>query len=418
MVAEIICVGTELLMGNTVNTNATFIARGLADLGISVYYQTVVGDNPARLTQAVHTALERSDIIITSGGLGPTEDDLTKETVVAAFGSELIEDPHSKARIQEYFDKFKKSGMGNREATVTQNNWKQAMIPKDGFAIDNYNGTAPGIVVEKDGKRAILLPGPPHELKPMFTDSVIPYLEKLSPDRLFSKMIKICGVGESSVETRILDIIDNQTNPTIAPYAKMGEVHLRITAKAASEAEADSLIEPVASELRKRFGQAIFTEDENVSLEEVIINMLKEKGLTVATAESCTGGLIAGRLINVPGASDCLNESYVTYSNEAKERILGVSHETLASHGAVSEETAREMAEGVAKAAGADVGISSTGIAGPGGGTDEKPVGLVYIGCSYKGKTEVRRFIFSGNRENNRNHTVQCALILLRDMLL
>ncbi len=411
MVAEIICVGTELLMGNTVNTNATFIARGLADLGISVYYQTVVGDNVGRLTEAVKTALGRSDIIITSGGLGPTEDDLTKETVCAAMGIDLVEDPHTKDRITELFKKF-------RGRTVTENNWKQAMIPAEGFAIDNDNGTAPGIVCEKDGKRAILLPGPPHELKPMFTEKVVPFLEKLQPSRLYSKMIKICGVGESNVETQILDIIDNQTNPTIAPYAKMGEVHLRVTAMASSRKEADALMEPVTAELRKRFGNSIFTEDENETIEDVVVKIMCERGLSIATAESCTGGLISGRLINVPGASYCLNESYVTYSNEAKERLLGVSHETLVSHGAVSEETAAEMAKGAARAAGADIGLSATGIAGPGGGTDTKPVGLVYIGCYCNGKTQVRRFEFSGNRENNRNHTVECALILLRDMLI
>ena len=411
MVAEIICVGTELLMGNTVNTNAAFLARGLADLGISVYYQTVVGDNVSRLTDAVHTALDRSDIVITSGGLGPTEDDLTKETVCAAMGIELVEDAHTRERIEAFFKRFK-------GRTITQNNWKQAMIPAEGFALDNDNGTAPGIVCEKNGKRAILLPGPPHELSPMFTDKVIPYLSKLQPDRLFSKMIKICGVGESNVETRILDIIDNQTNPTIAPYAKMGEVHLRITAKAASLKEAEALIEPVAGELRKRFGKSIYTEEEDITLEDVIIDMLRERKYTIATAESCTGGLIAGRLINVPGASYCINESYVTYSNEAKERLVGVSRETLAAHGAVSEETAAEMAEGAAKAAGTDVGISATGIAGPGGATEDKPVGLVYIGCCVKGRTQVRRFEFSGNRENNRRHTVECALIFLRDMLM
>ncbi|MBE6015930.1 MAG: competence/damage-inducible protein A [Lachnospiraceae bacterium] len=412
MVAEIICVGTELLMGNTVNTNAAYMGRRLADLGISLYYQTVVGDNVERLADTVKTALKRSDIIITSGGLGPTEDDLTKETVVEAMGSELIEDVHTRRRIEEFFSRFK--GIRN----VTVNNWKQAMIPKDGFAIDNDNGTAPGIVVEKDGKRAILLPGPPHEMKAMFEKDVVPYLEKLSTDKLYSKMIKIAGVGESNVETEILDLIDNQTNPTIAPYAKMGEVHLRITAKAASREEGDALIEPMADEIRKRFGRNIYTEDESVNLEDVIVELLTKEHLSIATAESCTGGLIAGRLINVAGASNCLNESYVTYSNEAKERLVGVSHDTLAAHGAVSEETAMEMAAGAAKAAGADVGISSTGIAGPGGGTPEKPVGLVYLGVSYKGQTYVRRLQLRGNRENNRNHTVEFALIFLRDVLL
>lgn len=412
MVAEIICVGTELLMGNTVNTNATFIARKLADLGISVYYQTVVGDNPGRLTEAVNIALKRADMIITSGGLGPTEDDLTKETIVKAMGSELIFDEHTKERILEYFTKL---GKADR---ITDNNWKQAYIPQDGFAIDNDNGTAPGIVCEKNGKIAVLLPGPPYEMKPMMENSVVPYLEKLQDEKLYSKMIKICGIGESALETQILDIIDNQTNPTIAPYAKLGEVNLRITAKAGSKDEADKLIAPVENELKKRFGKYIFAEDEFVSLEDAIVEILKSKGFTIATAESCTGGLMAGRLINVPGASSCLNESFVTYSNEAKMKRLGVKEETLKAFGAVSEQTAYEMAQGVAKATDSNVGLSSTGIAGPGGGTEEKPVGLVYVGCSINGVTKVRRFQFSGNRENNRNHTVQCALVFLRECLL
>lgn len=412
MVAEIICVGTELLMGNTVNTNATFIARKLADLGISVYYQIVVGDNPKRLTEAVKIALDRADMIITSGGLGPTEDDLTKETIVEAMGSKLIFDDHTKERIEEYFSKL------GKYKTISENNWKQAYIPEDGFAIDNENGTAPGIVCEKNGKIAVLLPGPPYEMKPMMENSVVPYLSKMQKDKLFSKMIKICGIGESSLETQILDIIDNQTNSTIAPYAKLGEVNLRITAKADSEYEAERLIEPVASELRKRFKNYIYAEDEFVTLEDAIVNMLKERNYTIATAESCTGGLMAGRIINVSGASDCINESFVTYSNEAKMKRLGVKEDTLQQYGAVSEQTAYEMAKGVANATDSNVGLSSTGIAGPGGGTKEKPVGLVYVGCSINGVTKVRKFQFSGNRENNRNHTVQCALVFLRECLL
>lgn len=411
MTVELVCVGTEILLGNIVNTNAAYLAEQCAMLGLSCYHQSVVGDNEQRMEETIRRAVSRSDIVILSGGLGPTKDDLTKEVTARVFDMELLEDPHTRARIQEYFDQ-------NHRGQITENNWKQAQVPEGAMVIDNYNGTAPGLILQKDGKTAILLPGPPNELKPMFERDIRPFLNRLEPEGIYSKMVKICGFGESKVESMITDILESQTNPTIAPYAKTGEVHLRITAKAINEETADAMMEPMMEELYRRFGSQIFTTEEAVTLEETIVELLKEKGKTVTTAESCTGGLVAGRLLNVPGASSIYMEGYITYSNEAKEKLLGVSHVTLEQYGAVSKETACEMAEGAAKAAGADLAISVTGIAGPDGGTKEKPVGLVYVGCYADGEARAYEFHFTGNRAKNRESTVAKALTILREALI
>ena len=411
MTVELVCVGTEILLGNIVNTNAAYLAEQCAMLGLSCYHQNVVGDNEQRMEETIRRAVSRSDIVILSGGLGPTKDDLTKEVTARVFDMELLEDPHTRARIQEYFDQ-------NHRGRITENNWKQAQVPEGAMVIDNYNGTAPGLILQKDGKTAILLPGPPNELKPMFERDIRPFLNRLEPEGIYSKMVKICGFGESKVESMITDILESQTNPTIAPYAKTGEVHLRITAKAINEETADEMMEPMMEELYRRFGSQIFTTEEAVTLEETIVELLKEKGKTVTTAESCTGGLVAGRLLNVPGASSIYMEGYITYSNEAKEKLLGVSHVTLEQYGAVSKETACEMAEGAAKAAGADLAISVTGIAGPDGGTKEKPVGLVYVGCYADGEARAYEFHFTGNRAKNRESTVAKALTILRETLI
>ena len=411
MTVELVCVGTEILLGNIVNTNAAYLAEQCAMLGLSCYHQSVVGDNEQRMEETIRRAVSRSDIVILSGGLGPTKDDLTKEVTAQVFDMELLEDPHTRARIQEYFDQ-------NYRGQITENNWKQAQVPEGSMVIDNYNGTAPGLILQKDGKTAILLPGPPNELKPMFERDIRPFLNRLEPEGIYSKMVKICGFGESKVESMITDILESQTNPTIAPYAKTGEVHLRITAKAINEETADEMMEPMMEELYRRFGSQIFTTEEAVTLEETVVELLKEKGKTVTTAESCTGGLVAGRLLNVPGASSVYMEGYITYSNEAKEKLLGVSHSTLEQCGAVSKETACEMAEGAAKAAGADLAISVTGIAGPDGGTKEKPVGLVYVGCYADGEASAYEFHFTGNRAKNRESTVAKALTILREALI
>lgn len=411
MTVELVCVGTEILLGNIVNTNAAYLAEQCAMLGLSCYHQSVVGDNEQRMEETIRRAVSRSDIVILSGGLGPTKDDLTKEVTARVFDMGLLEDPHTRARIQEYFDQ-------NHRGKITENNWKQAQVPEGSMVIDNYNGTAPGLILQKDGKTAILMPGPPNELKPMFERDIRPFLNRLEPEGIYSKMVKICGFGESKVESMITDILESQTNPTIAPYAKTGEVHLRITAKAINEETADEMMEPMMEELYRRFGSQIFTTEEAVTLEETVVELLKEKGKTVTTAESCTGGLVAGRLLNVPGASSVYMEGYITYSNEAKEKLLGVSHSTLEQYGAVSKETACEMAEGAAKAAGADLAISVTGIAGPDGGTKEKPVGLVYVGCYADGEARAYEFHFTGNRAKNRESTVAKALTILREALI
>ncbi len=411
MTVEFISVGTEILLGNIVNTNAAYLSERCAALGLSCYHQSVVGDNEERLEETIRLALSRSDILILSGGLGPTKDDLTKEVTAKVFGKKLYEDAHTKERIQEYFQQM-------HSGQVTPNNWKQAMVPEGAKVVDNHNGTAPGLILEENDKIAILLPGPPNEIKPMFEEDIAPYLNQLEPEGIFSKMVKICSIGESKAETMITDLMDTQTNPTIAPYAKTGEVHLRVTAKAADEEAAEDLITPVIEELFRRFGDKIYTTEEEVTLEESIVNLLDEKGMTMTTAESCTGGLLAGRIMNVPGASGVYREGYITYSNDAKERLLGVKRETLMQYGAVSQQTACEMARGVAAAAGADAALSVTGIAGPGGGTEEKPVGLVYVGCYVKGHVRVEEFYFTGNRDKNREYAVARALTLLREELL
>lgn len=415
MTVELLSVGTEILLGNIVNTNAAYLSEKCAGLGLSCYHQSVVGDNEERLDDAIRLALSRSDIVILGGGLGPTKDDLTKEVTAKVFGKELYEDAHVKDSIAGFFAQM-------QTKQVTENNWKQALVPEGALVVDNHNGTAPGLILDEmlDGERkiAILLPGPPNELKPMFEESIEPYLRKLQPESLYSRMVKLCGIGESRAETMISDLMDAQTNPTIAPYAKTGEVHLRVTAKAESEEQAEELLAPMVKELYRRFGSLIYTEDEHVNLEDAVGELLKERGMTVTTAESCTGGRLAGRLVNVAGISDVFKEGYITYSNEAKEKLLGVKKETLDVYGAVSEQTAKEMAEGAARAAGADASVSVTGIAGPDGGTEETPVGLVYIGCYVAGSTRVEEYHFTGNRDKNRDYAVVRALTLLREELL
>ena len=410
MTVELICVGTELLLGNIVNTNAAFISEKCAMLGLSMYYQSVVGDNPGRLEEMVKTAMKRSDIIILSGGLGPTQDDLTKETVAKVMGKKLVEDQKARQEIQLFLER--------RGRTITENNWKQALVPEGCQVLYNVNGTAPGLIVKYDKTCVILLPGPPNELVPMFEEQVYPYLHKLQPEIICSKMIKLCGIGESSAETKILDLVEAQTNPTVAPYAKTGEVHLRITAKAESETAAYKLMEPVEEVLRQRFGTLIYTNDPQVTLEMAIYELLKANNLTVTTAESCTGGLVAGRLINVPGISEYLKEGYITYSNEAKQKLLGVPAEILQKYGAVSPQTAEAMAKGGAKAAEADVCIAVTGIAGPDGGSLEKPVGLVYMSCYCLGKVYTEKNQYTGSRSKIREYAVASALTLLRQAIL
>lgn len=411
MVVELVSVGTELLLGNIVNTNTQFLAEKCALLGLSMYHQVVVGDNRDRLAEVIRTALDRSDIVILTGGLGPTEDDLTKEVCAEVMGFPLVEDAHTRARIVEYF-------RNSIYKEIPENNWKQTIVPEGALVLDNDNGTAPGLILEKDGKAAILLPGPPAELYPLFMKKVCPYLQKLQPEVIRSQMIKICGMGESQVEDKILDLIDRQTNPTIATYAKTGEVHLRVTAKAKDEDEAKKLLKPVVKEIKNRFGDYVYSTKEGETLEMAVVRLLEKYDLTVTTAESCTGGLLAGRIVNVPGASEVFREGFITYSNKAKRKILDVSKSTLKKYGAVSAQVAKEMATGGVFATDADACVAVTGVAGPDGGTDEKPVGLVYIATYMKDSVSVEHYQFKGDRAKVREQSVVKALDLLRRSIL
>ncbi len=410
MTVEIICVGTELLLGNIVNTNAAYLAEKCAGLGLSCYYQSVVGDNAERLGEAIRTAVNRSDVVILSGGLGPTEDDLTKETAAAVMGRKLVLHEESKEAIASYFRQ--------RGSEPTENNWKQAMIPEGAVILPNHNGTAPGVIIPDKDNHVILLPGPPAELKPMFEESVAPYLEALEPGVIYSQTVKLCGVGESKVETMLRDLIDAQTNPTIATYAKTGEVHIRVTAKADSEKEAKKLNKPVIKELKTRFGYDIYTTQEDLTLEKAVVDLLIVNDLSFTCAESCTGGMLSARLINIPGVSDVYKCGFVTYSNKAKRKLLGVKKPTLQKYGAVSEQVAEEMAIGAANTYKADMSVAITGIAGPDGGSKEKPVGLVYIACNIKGKVTVQKYQFIGNRAKIRESAVTAALNLMRKCML
>lgn len=394
MIAEILCVGTELLLGNITNTNAAYLSRELASLGIFTYYQSVVGDNPERLKKALAISLERSDIVIMTGGLGPTYDDLTKETVAEMFGLGMEMHEHSRARIANFF--------ANLGREMTKNNEKQAMMPIGSIVFDNEYGTAPALAVEKDSKTCILLPGPPREMEPIFQDKIKPYLLDKSGLILRSKTVHIFGMGESTVESELVDLMKDAINPTIAPYAKEGEVELRVTSLGKDISECDEKIDASIAQIKKRIGNKIYGIDVE-SLQNALILKLRERGLTLATAESCTGGLIGGRITSISGSSDVYLGGAVTYSNDLKMQILGVKRETLDKFGAVSRETAAEMAEGIRRVSGSDIAVSVTGIAGPGGGTETKPVGLVYIGVSYQENTSVKEYKFNHQYKNGRN---------------
>ena len=408
MNAEILAVGTEILLGDIVNTNAQYIAQGLAELGIDVFYQTVVGDNPDRMKTAMNIAFERADIIITTGGLGPTGDDLTKEIGAEYFGRKLILDEKALDRIKRFFDKMKRP--------MTDNNVKQAMVPVNSTVMYNENGTAPGIIIEDNNKILIMMPGPPKEMKPMFSKQVKPYLASKQNHTLVSRTLRIAGVGESAMESMVRDMIDRQSNPTIAPYAKDTESILRITASAKTTEEAEKIIEPIAEEIYRRFGDSVYAEGET-SIQETVAKILIDKKVTIAVAESCTGGLVAAKLIEYPGISEVLLEGAVTYSNEAKKRRLGVKNETFSAYVAVSVETAAEMAKGIAMTSGADIGVSTTGVAGP-GPSEGKPEGLVYVGVYMGGKSYVKELHLAGKRNVIRERAAYSALDFLRRKLI
>jgi len=409
MTAEILAVGTELLMGQIANTNAQYISRRLAELGINVYFHTVVGDNALRLEETLKRALERSDIVITTGGLGPTMDDLTKETIAKALNRKLVLNEDILQYIRGFFEK--------RNRKMTEINAKQAYLPENSIVIPNNNGTAPGCIIEEGDKAVIMLPGPPKEMQPMFDETVFDYLRQKTGVILVSKMLKIFGMGESGVETRLIDLIKNQSNPTIAPYVSQSEVTIRVTARCKDHNEAMAMLTPVVNEIKSRLGVLVYSED-GESMEEVVLKLLKENGLVLATAESCTGGLLAGRITDIPGASEVFERGYVTYSNNAKVEDLGVSWGTLNRYGAVSRETALEMVNGLKQKTSAPAGVAITGIAGPGGGTKEKPVGLVFIAAYLKDTVVCKRLELTGNRERIRNDACLNALDMIRRLIL
>lgn len=407
MNCEIISVGTELLLGEIANLDAQIISQGLSEQGINVFYHTVVGDNPERLKKALAVAKERAGIIITTGGLGPTADDLTKETIAAAFGKRLCMDPVQQRRLHER--------MGAR---MTPNNEKQAVLPEGCTVLENDWGTAPGCAFEANGCHVIMLPGPPRECEPMFFKRALPYLESLREGVIRSRYIKIFGMGESEMESRLSYLMDSLKNPTAAPYAKEGECLVRVTAKADSEEDALAMCEPVVQEICGVLGDVVYGVDVQ-SLEQVVVDGLRQKGLTVALAESCTGGQIARRITDIPGASDVFGCGLVTYSNDMKVKLLGVSPETLEKYGAVSHQTAVEMARGARRVGQADIGVGVTGIAGPGGGTKDKPVGLFFVAISTQaGEQVIERCRRNSTRERTRLYASSCALDLIRRTVL
>lgn len=405
MTAEIICVGTEILLGNIVNTNAAYLAEKCAYLGLSNYYQVVVGDNEERILSTINTAKDRADVIFLVGGLGPTEDDLTKETAAKAFGKKLVEDAKAKENIMNI--------LTSRGYAVTENNFKQALVPEDSIVLYNENGTAPGIIMEVNGKVCILLPGPPNEFVPMVENQVVPYFLKQKKSAIYSKVVKLVGIGESLVAEQITDLV-NMTNPTVATYAKTGEVHIRVTASADTEEDAKTLVKPVVKQLKTMYPNNVYSTNATETLEESIVALLSKNDLSITTAESCTGGLLSATIVSVPGASDVFKGGYITYSNKLKKNVIGVKKSSLEKYGAVSEQVAAEMAKGAKDEAKADVAVSVTGIAGPGGGTAEKPVGLVYIGCAVKDKVFVNKYLFNGNRNKVRESSVAAALAMIR----
>ena len=410
MNAEIIAVGTELLLGDVVNTNAAYLSKEMANLGINVYRHSVVGDNAGRLQDAFEEAFARCELVMVTGGLGPTVDDITKEAAASYFGLEMQMDRQSLEDISGFFDKI-----GQK---MTDNNKKQAIFPVGAVILDNPAGTAPGCIIEQDDKICILIPGPPREMKSMFERHIKNYLLQFSDGILLSRTLRLVGIGESSMEAKVQDILENQTNPTIAPYAtnRPGEVILRISAKAHDEAEVRAMIAPVADILYERLGEYIYGEDD-ADLAQTVVDKMKSLNLTLSCAESITGGSFANAIINVPGASKVLQESVVCYSNASKTARLGVSAKSLEKYGAVSKEVAYEMAEGAAKSAGTDISISFTGIAGPDGGTDAKPVGLTYIGLYFKGNCEVKEFRLFGDRRRIRDRAVAYGMDMLRRRL-
>lgn len=404
-VCELISVGTEILLGDILNTDAQFLSQELAKMGISVMHQSTVGDNAGRLTKLLEEASQRSDIIILSGGLGPTPDDITKEVCCEFFKKKMYLHEESFEKMKAFF--------AERKREMPENNIKQAMLPEGCVVFRNDNGTAPGLAMEKDGVHLLLLPGPPRELKPMFFESAVPYLKQFSDKIIISHNIRTFGIGESSMAEKVNDLFDMQ-NPTVAPYAKDGEALLRVTAMADSEEQAEEMCRPVIDEIKSRLGDVVYGVD-YTCIEEAVVELLREKKFKVATAESCTGGFIAKRITNVSGSSEVFECGIVSYSNRIKNEVLGVSADDLEKYGAVSETVARQMAEGALKVSGADIAVSVTGIAGPNGDGSDKPVGLSYIGLADKNNSWVTELKTGRtDRDYNRYVNASNALNMIR----
>lgn len=405
MNGEIISVGTELLLGQIANTNAQYISQSLSKIGVNIYYHSVVGDNAERIRDCFKRAFDRSDLIIVTGGLGPTSDDITKEVLADFFGVSLVMHEESRHRILKFFNRIGRP--------CTANNLKQAYTLQGAKVIPNNNGTAPGVLFKKNDRIFFLLPGPPNEMRGMMGDYVLPYLAEMNNSIIKSKVLKIIGIGESRVEEILEDIITAQRNPTIAPLAGDGEVTIRITARADDEEKVNSLIKETENIIRERLKNNIYGQDDD-TIEEVVVKKLGALGYSLSTAESCTGGLVANLITNVPGASNIFNRGFITYSNESKIELLGVPKNTIKEVGAVSAQTAKAMAQGLLLRTNSDIALAITGIAGPGGGTPEKPVGLVYVAVADRNEVKIASFNFVGNRQRIKLVTAKHALNNLR----
>lgn len=390
MTAEILCVGTELLLGDIVNTNAAYIARELARIGIDLYHQTVVGDNPERLKRALNDAFDRADLVVTTGGLGPTFDDVTKETVAAYFGKKMVRNQEAMDRIASYYEK--------RGIELTDNTKKQADLPEGCIVFQNNHGTAPGLAMEGKGKVVIMLPGPPSEMIPMFNNSAVPYLMQYSGKTIVSSTIHFFGIGESLLESRMHEYMLAHSNPSVAPYAKDGEVQVRVTASAHTKEEAEAMIQPVVEEICRDYGKYLYGVDIG-TMQNALVQELRKKGLTIAVAEGCSGGNVVKRITEVPGSDQVFEMGVVTNTVRAREKLAGVRAETMAQYGVYSEETAREMAEGIRNRSGADIGIAITGRTGLESDTVGEDLGLVYVAVDSEAYRHVTKVDLAGNRK-------------------
>lgn len=408
--AEIVTIGTEILLGDLVDTNTAWLSRRLAELGVGIYRHTTIGDNRERMTAAMRDAASRANLVITTGGLGPTSDDLTNECLATLADKKMVEYPEARDHVDEKFRQF------GREPTPS--NYKQALFPEGTRLIPNQLGTAMGAMLDVDGTLFATLPGVPQEMRGMFDETLAPMIESRTDGSIVSKTLWFVGLGESAIAERVQDFLDAE-DPTVAPLAGQGKVRLRITTRVATPEGAEKKISPVEEEILSRLGDYFFGYDQE-TLESAVSNLLKDNDSTLALAESCTGGLLAKRLTDLPGSSSFFTEGLITYSDEAKERLLGVGHETLVRHGAVSEAVAKEMAEGVRDISGADYGLSVTGVAGPDGGTEEKPVGLVWVGLAGEGGAEARKLdltAWARSREAIRERSANHAFDFLRQRI-